>query len=39
MITKEYVKNLFHFLETDNNSNFFDKVADNVNWTVMGTIL
>jgi ketosteroid isomerase-like protein len=37
MITKEYVQNLFHFLETDDNSHFFDKVADDVNWTVMGT--
>ncbi|MGB9202132.1 nuclear transport factor 2 family protein [Methanobacterium sp.] len=37
MITKEYVQNLFHFLETDDNSLFFDKVADDVNWTVMGT--
>ena len=37
MITKEYVQNLFHFLETDDNSHFYDKVADDVNWTVMGT--
>ena len=37
MITKEYVQNLFHYLETDDNSHFFDKVADNVSWTVMGT--
>ena len=37
MITREYVQNLFHFLETDDNSHFFDKVADDVNWTVMGT--
>ena len=37
MITKEYVQNLFHFLEKDDNSHFFNKVADDVNWTVMGT--
>src|ERR1035438_10719533 len=37
MITNEYIQNLFHFLETDDNSPFFDKVADDVNWTVMGT--
>jgi uncharacterized protein len=37
MITKEYVQNLFHFLETDDNSHFYDKVADDVIWTVMGT--
>jgi ketosteroid isomerase-like protein len=37
MITNEYIQNLFHFLETDDNSHFYDKVADDVNWTVMGT--
>jgi uncharacterized protein len=37
MITREYVQNLFHFLETDDNSHFYDKVADDVKWAVMGT--
>jgi len=34
MITKEYIQNLFHFLEIDDNFRFYDKVADDVNWTV-----
>lgn len=31
------VKNLFNNLETGKNELFFDQVAENVNWTVMGT--
>jgi uncharacterized protein len=37
MITKEYVQNIFHFLEAGDNSHFYDKVSDDVKWTVMGT--
>mgnify|MGYP000849200612 CR=1 FL=1 len=31
------VKNLFNNLETGKNELFFEHVAENVNWTVMGT--
>ena len=37
MISKDYVEELFKFLETGENDKFFVKVSDNVNWTVMGT--
>jgi len=37
MISKDYVEELFEFLETGENDKFFVKVSDNVNWTVMGT--
>ncbi len=35
-ITLNQVEKLFNYLKTDN-SQFFEHVADNVNWTVMGT--
>lgn len=35
-ITLNQVEKLFNYLKTDN-SQFFEYVADNVNWTVMGT--
>ena len=37
MITQDYVKELFGFLEIGENNKFFTNVADNVLWTVMGT--
>ena len=37
MISKDYVEELFRFLEIGENDKFFVKVSDNVNWTVMGT--
>jgi ketosteroid isomerase-like protein len=35
--TIEYVNRLFENLSTGNGSAFFDNVADDVHWTVMGT--
>jgi uncharacterized protein len=37
LISKSYVEDLFGLLKTGDNKEFFDKVADNVLWTVMGT--
>jgi hypothetical protein len=36
-ITIEYVNRLFENLSTGNTTAFFDNVADDVHWTVMGT--
>ena len=36
-LTIEYVNRLFENLSTGNASAFFDNVADDVHWTVMGT--
>ena len=36
-LTIEYVNQLFEKLSTGNASAFFDNVADDVHWTVMGT--
>ena len=36
-LTIEYVNRLFENLSTGNGSAFFDNVADDVHWTVMGT--
>jgi ketosteroid isomerase-like protein len=36
-LTKEAVEKLFHNLEIGENNKFFEKVAENVKWTVMGT--
>src|SRR5215467_9946848 len=36
-LTIEYVNRLFENLSTGNGSAFFDNVADDVYWTVMGT--
>ena len=36
-LTIEYVNRLFEILSTGNASAFFDNVADDVHWTVMGT--
>ena len=36
-VSKEYVENLINYLQIGENEKFFEKVADNVNWTVMGT--
>ncbi len=36
MLEMEYVRELFENLKTDA-SKFFDKVSENVHWTVMGT--
>jgi ketosteroid isomerase-like protein len=36
-LTIEYVNSLFENLSTGNGSAFFDKVVDDVYWTVMGT--
>ncbi len=36
MLEKQYVRELFENLKTDA-SGFFDKVSENVHWTVMGT--
>jgi ketosteroid isomerase-like protein len=36
-ITEEQVAALFAYLESGNADAFFQHVADNVNWTVMGT--
>jgi len=37
MITVKQVENLFNFLRTGENAQFFEQVADDVNWRVMGT--
>ena len=36
-ITIEYVNRLFENLSTGNATTFFENVADDVHWTVMGT--
>ncbi len=36
-ITHEYVTELFANLENNNSAKFFEQVADDVNWEVMGT--
>lgn len=36
-LTKGYVRSLFENLKSGENQLFFDKVIDNVHWTVMGT--
>jgi ketosteroid isomerase-like protein len=36
-LTIEYVNRLFDNLSTGNANSFFDNVADDVHWTVMGT--
>ena len=36
-VTLDYVENLFNYLKIGENKKFFEKVANNVNWTVMGT--
>ena len=36
-ITLDYVKELFSNLETGNTDKFFNKVADDVEWKVLGT--
>ena len=36
-ITIEKVQKLFNYLKTDESEKFFEHVADNVQWTVMGT--
>jgi ketosteroid isomerase-like protein len=36
-LTVDYVAKLFRNLSTGNRSTFFDSVADNVHWSVMGT--
>jgi ketosteroid isomerase-like protein len=36
-LTKEYVHKIFSFLEKGQNKEFFNNVAENVKWTVMGT--
>jgi len=36
-ITIEKVQKLFNYLKTDESKKFFEHVADNVQWTVMGT--
>lgn len=36
MIDRKYVRELFENLKTDP-AKFYDKVAENVHWTVMGT--
>ena len=37
MVTKQEAENLFQLLESTENNLFFDKVSDDVSWTVMGT--
>ncbi|MBP5977417.1 nuclear transport factor 2 family protein [Brasilonema sp. CT11] len=37
MITYETVRNIFKHLESDTSEKFFDSVADDVKWTVLGT--
>ncbi|MEH2419544.1 MAG: nuclear transport factor 2 family protein [Nostoc sp.] len=37
MITYETVCNIFKHLESDTSEKFFDSVADDVKWTVLGT--
>ncbi len=36
-LTVKQVKNLFNYLETGDNNQFFEHVSDRVHWTVMGT--
>lgn len=36
-ITNKKVQKLFNYLKTDESEKFFEHVADNVQWTVMGT--
>ncbi len=36
-VSLKYVEDLFNYLQIGENEKFFEKVADNVNWTVMGT--
>jgi uncharacterized protein len=36
-VTAEYVRNVFRGLETGDGAAFFEHVADDVDWTVMGT--
>ncbi|MGO9387925.1 MAG: nuclear transport factor 2 family protein [Methanobacterium sp.] len=36
-VSLKYVEDLFNYLQIGENGKFFEKVADNVNWTVMGT--
>ena len=36
-ITLNQVENLFNHLQTGENEQFFEKVANNVTWTVLGT--
>jgi ketosteroid isomerase-like protein len=36
-ISIEYVEKLFEYLKTGESNKFFEYVADNVQWTVMGT--
>ena len=36
-VSKEYVENLFKYLRSGENNKFFEHVADDVLWTVMGT--
>jgi uncharacterized protein len=36
-VTAEYVRKVFRGLETGNGAAFFEHVADDVDWTVMGT--
>jgi len=37
MITEDYVRTIFKGLENGDGASFFKHVADNVDWTVMGT--
>ncbi len=37
IVSQEYVEKVFNYLQNGENEKFFEKVADNVNWTVMGT--
>ena len=37
MIDEEYVRSIFKGLENGDGASFFEHVADNVGWTVMGT--
>jgi uncharacterized protein len=37
MITEDYVRRIFKGLENGDGTSFFEHVADNVDWTVMGT--
>jgi uncharacterized protein len=37
MITEDYVRSIFKGLENGDGASFFEHVADDVDWTVMGT--
>jgi len=37
MITEDYVRSIFKGLENGDGASFFEHVADNVDWTVMGS--